>query len=89
MSELLLQHLAKAGLLLQLPAGHNRRPDHPLPIRPLVVSPAVAAAMLAVSKPSLYDLLAKAEIKSYKDGKYRKVLVSSLEDYVARKQQSG
>jgi excisionase family DNA binding protein len=56
------------------------------PFVPLVVSPVVAAAMLATSKTRLYELLAAGELKSFKDGKLRKIVVKSIEEYIKRKQ---
>jgi excisionase family DNA binding protein len=53
---------------------------------PLVVSPENAAVMLATSKATIYQLLAAGELKSFKDGKLRKIVVKSIEEYIKKKQ---
>ena len=76
--------------LLCLPGFYSTRASTAMsevkPFVPLVVSPVVAAAMLATSKTRLYELLAAGELKSFKDGKLRKIVVKSIEDYIKRKQ---
>lgn len=51
----------------------------------LIISPRRAQAMLDVGHSRLYELLAAGELKSFKDGKSRKILVASIRDYVARR----
>jgi len=50
----------------------------------LVVSPSRACQMLDCGETHLYELL-KTEIKSYKDGKSRKIVVVSIHEYIERK----
>jgi hypothetical protein len=52
---------------------------------PLVVKPKVAWKMLACSNTRGYELLAAGELQSFKDGKSRKILVASIEAYIARR----
>jgi hypothetical protein len=52
---------------------------------PLVVKPKVAWKMLACSNTRGYQLLATGELQSFKDGKSRKILVASIEDYIKRR----
>jgi hypothetical protein len=62
-------------------------PIQRLPISPdfpLVVSPAKAMSMLDCGRTRLYQLLARGEIESYRDGKSRKILVASILARVAR-----
>ena len=51
----------------------------------LVVSPARAKAMLDCGTTRLYQLLAAGELESFRDGKSRKITVSSIRARVARK----
>jgi excisionase family DNA binding protein len=51
-----------------------------------VVGPDAAATLLSTSKATVYQLLAAGELQSYKDGKLRKIVVKSIEDYIERKQ---
>lgn len=52
---------------------------------PLVVSPARAKAMLDCGTTRLYELIAAGELESFRDGKSRKITVSSIRARVARK----
>jgi excisionase family DNA binding protein len=54
-------------------------------IRPLVVGPDAAATLLSTSKATVYQLLAAGELRSYKDGKFRKIIVKSIEEYIRKK----
>ncbi|RTL77536.1 MAG: DNA-binding protein [Bradyrhizobiaceae bacterium] len=51
----------------------------------LAVSPKVARQMLGCGNTRLYELLNAGEIKSYRDGGARKIVVASLYEFVARK----
>ena len=51
----------------------------------LVVKPARACLMLDCGHTRLYELLAASELESYLDGSSRKVVVSSIHAYVARR----
>jgi hypothetical protein len=51
---------------------------------PLVVKPRDARQMLSCSHKKLYELLAKGEIQSFKDGASRKIVVESIRQYIAR-----
>jgi hypothetical protein len=52
---------------------------------PLVVSPRQAQHLLSVGNTRFYQLLKTDEIISYKDGKSRKIVVSSIQAYVDRR----
>jgi hypothetical protein len=52
---------------------------------PLVVSPRRAQRMLDIGHSRLYELLAGGELRSFKDGKSRKIVVASIRDFVARR----
>ena len=52
---------------------------------PIAVKPKAAAIMLDVSVSTLYELMNAGELKSYRDGASRKILVSSIHDYVERR----
>jgi hypothetical protein len=54
-------------------------------LTPLVVSPKMAATMLACGLTRLYALLNAGELASYHDGGSRRVLVRSIENYVKNK----
>jgi hypothetical protein len=51
---------------------------------PLVVSPRRARQMLDCSMTRLYELINSGEIQSYRDGKSRKAVVSSIKAHIAR-----
>jgi hypothetical protein len=51
---------------------------------PLLVSPARARAMLGYGTTKFYELLNSGAIASFKDGAARRVVASSLREYVAR-----
>ena len=52
---------------------------------PLVVSPRRAQQMLDIGHSRLYELLSAKELRSFKDGKSRKIIVASIREYIARK----
>jgi hypothetical protein len=52
---------------------------------PLVVSPRRAQQMLDIGHSRLYELLSQGELQSFKDGKSRKIVVSSIRAFVSRK----
>lgn len=52
---------------------------------PIAVRPKVAARILDVSVAYLYELLARGDLVSYRDGAARKIMVDSLRAYVARR----
>ncbi len=54
-------------------------------IEPIAVRPKVAWQMLDVSNTTGYELLKAGELESYKEGSARKILVSSIREYVERK----
>jgi excisionase family DNA binding protein len=51
----------------------------------LAVPPRAAAQMLGYGVTHLYKLLNRGELQSYLDGGARRILVSSIHDYVARR----
>jgi hypothetical protein len=51
---------------------------------PLVVSPTKAMRMLDCGRTRLYQLLNAGELQSYRDGKARKITVSSIQARIRR-----
>src|SRR5258706_7256435 len=52
---------------------------------PLVVRPMRACAMLSIGLTRCYELMNAGELKSFKDGKSRKITVDSIKAYVDRR----
>lgn len=57
----------------------------PKETRPLVTNVAGACHALSCGRDRLYSLLGSREIESYTDGRSRKIVVSSIESYIARR----
>jgi len=57
----------------------------PYEVRPAVLRPADAMRKLNCSAKKLYELINANEIKSYREGAARKILDSSIDDYIERK----
>jgi hypothetical protein len=53
-------------------------------VEPLVVSPRRARLMLDCGNTRLYELIATQELESFKAGKSRKIVVTSIKAYIAR-----
>jgi excisionase family DNA binding protein len=53
--------------------------------RQLVTSVAGACHALSCGRDRLYSLLGSGEIESYTDGRSRKIVVASIESYIARR----
>jgi len=53
-------------------------------IEPLAVSPRQACALLSIGNTRLYALLATGELKSYRDGRSRRITMASIRDRFAR-----
>ena len=53
--------------------------------KPLVVNPKAAQKMLACGRTRLYELLAAGELETFKDGRSRKITISSIKAFVARR----
>ncbi len=51
---------------------------------PLAVSPKTACALLGIKNTYLYELLARGELRSYKDGKARKITTESIRARIER-----
>jgi hypothetical protein len=51
---------------------------------PLLVPPKAAWRMLGCGNTRGYELLAAGELVSFRDGKSRKIVVSSIHDYIVR-----
>ena len=66
----------------QIAGVHNIGLNHD---EPLVVSPARAKVMLDCGTTWLYELIAAAELESFRDGNSRKITTSSIKARVARK----
>lgn len=52
---------------------------------PLVASPKVVCRMLDCGLTRLYELLARGELQSFTEGRARKITLSSIEDFIARR----
>lgn len=52
----------------------------------LSYSPEEAGAVISKSRTGVYGLIASGELKSYKDGRGRRITRRALEEYVARKE---
>jgi excisionase family DNA binding protein len=57
-------------------------------LKPLVTDVPGACQVLDCSRDQIYDLLHTSQIESYLDGTARRIVIASLEDYVARRRQS-
>src|SRR5262249_61710500 len=66
------------------PKGTSGMTQKESPREPLVVSPAEAWRMLDCGADFGYSLIARGEIASYLAGSRRKILVSSIRDYIQR-----
>jgi hypothetical protein len=59
-----------------------------IPIRfdvPLVASPKQTMRAIQVSRKKLYELINTGELESYTEGKSRRIIVKSINDYVERR----
>jgi hypothetical protein len=54
-------------------------------LEPLLVRPREAWRMLGVGNTRGYQLLNAGELETFKDGRSRKIIVSSIRAYIARK----
>jgi excisionase family DNA binding protein len=54
-------------------------------LQPLAYSPDKAAIRIGKSTRSVYELIARGEIRSYRDGKRRLIPDTELQNYVQRK----
>jgi excisionase family DNA binding protein len=54
-------------------------------VEPLVVPPRAAERMLQCGHTRLYELLDAGELKSFTDGRARRITVASIHDYIERK----
>jgi excisionase family DNA binding protein len=54
-------------------------------VEALCVSPRRAARMLDLGLTRTYELLNSGELRSFKDGKSRRVIVESMREYIGRK----
>ena len=54
-------------------------------VEPLLVKPKIAWKMLCCGKTHGYELLASGELESFKDGRARKITVSSIKALIARR----
>jgi excisionase family DNA binding protein len=52
---------------------------------PLVASPNQAMRAIQVSRKKLYELINTGELKSYKEGKSRRITIKSINDYIERR----
>jgi len=62
----------------------EKRAQPPPSIAPLAVRPSEAARMLSIGISRMYKLLRTGALVSYRDGRSRRVVVSSIHEYVAR-----
>jgi hypothetical protein len=68
----------------QVPRCTCRKSAAPDGIEPLLVRPRIAWKMLGCGNTRGYELLAAGELVSFRDGKSRKIVVTSIRDYIAR-----
>ena len=52
---------------------------------PLVASPKQAMRAIQVSRKKLYELINTGELQSYTEGKSRRIIVKSINDYIERR----
>ncbi len=52
---------------------------------PLVASPTQAMRAIQVSRKKLYELINTGELQSYTEGKSRRIIVKSINDYIERR----
>jgi hypothetical protein len=52
---------------------------------PLVASPKQTMKAIQVSRKKLYELINTGELESYTEGKSRRILVKSINDYIERR----
>jgi hypothetical protein len=57
-------------------------------VEPLAVKPRVAWQLLQCSNTRGYELLKSGELESFRDGGSRKIIVASIKDYIARRQEA-
>jgi excisionase family DNA binding protein len=74
--------------MAQMSTGLGRREKRAQPpssvAAPLAVRPSEAARMLSMGISRMYKLLRTGALTSYRDGRSRRVLVSSIHEYIAR-----
>ena len=58
---------------------------HPDTLPTLLVRPRQACTMLSVGLTRCYELMNTGELQSFKDGKARKITVSSIKAYIDRR----
>ena len=63
---------------------HEKRAQPPPSVAPLAVPPSQAARMLSMGISRLYRLLRTGKLVSYRDGRSRRVLVTSIHEHIAR-----
>jgi helix-turn-helix protein len=54
-------------------------------VEPLAVSPKMAMQLLSLGETRTYALLKSGELQSYRDGGARRILMSSITDYIKRR----
>jgi hypothetical protein len=61
------------------------KPSRLPPMPPIAVPPKVAWQMLGIGETTLFKLLKNGELESFLEGSARRILVSSIHDYVRRR----
>jgi len=56
---------------------------------PLVVPPKEAARLLSLGISSVYMLMRTGELQNYEDGRNRRIITTSIHDYIARRLAAG
>ncbi len=67
-------------------------PVHPFEgpeVEPLVVRVRDACRLLSCSQTRIYELMASGEIEAFRDGGSRRVLMSSVKQYIDRRRREG
>jgi excisionase family DNA binding protein len=67
----------------------NTPDDIAATLQPLAVTPRRACDLLAIGKTRLFELLREGELKSYLNGGARRIPLSSLQEFQARKLAEG
>ena len=68
--------------------ARKAKPPAPSNLKPLVTDVRGACQMLDCGHDQIYALLHAGEIASYLDGRARRIVIASLDDYVTRRRQS-
>jgi len=63
---------------------HEKRAQPPPSVAPLAVPPSQAAHLLSIGISRLYRLLRTGKLASYRDGRSRRIPMTSIHEHIAR-----